>query len=94
MHKQGVQAGDSRRRKKMPRTKAAGLHWEVEQDHELLGKGWLWRRGEDDKGRWRCQRSNLCFGFPGSSAGKEYTCNEGDPGVIPGSGRSHGEGDG
>ena len=31
-------------------------------------------------------------GFPGSSAGKESTCNAGDPGLIPGSGRSHGEG--
>ena len=30
--------------------------------------------------------------FPGSSAGKEYTCNVGDPGSIPGSGRSTGEG--
>ena len=32
------------------------------------------------------------MGFPGSSAGKESACNEGDPGSIPGSGRSHGEG--
>ena len=30
--------------------------------------------------------------FPGSSAGKESACNEGDPGSIPGSGRSHGKG--
>ena len=28
------------------------------------------------------------MGFPGSSAGKESTCNAGDPGLIPGSGRS------
>ena len=28
------------------------------------------------------------MGFPGSSAGKESACNEGDPGSIPGSGRS------
>ena len=27
-----------------------------------------------------------------SSAGKEFTCNAGDPGLIPGSGRSGGEG--
>ena len=27
-----------------------------------------------------------------SSAGKDYTCNAGDPGSIPGSGRSPGEG--
>ena len=29
--------------------------------------------------------------FPGSSAGKESTCNAGDPCSIPGSGRSPGE---
>ena len=32
------------------------------------------------------------MGFPGSSAGKEYICNARDPGLIPGSGRSTGEG--
>ena len=30
--------------------------------------------------------------FPHSSVGKESTCNVGDPGLIPGSGRSTGEG--
>ena len=30
--------------------------------------------------------------FPGSSGGKESTCNAGDPGLIPGLGRSVGEG--
>ena len=34
----------------------------------------------------------LAWGFPGSSAGKQSTCNAGDPGSIPGSGRSTGEG--
>ena len=29
--------------------------------------------------------------FPDSSAGKESTCNAGDPGLIPGLGRSPGE---
>ena len=32
------------------------------------------------------------LGFPDSSVGKESTCNAGDPGSIPGSGRSPGEG--
>ena len=32
------------------------------------------------------------MGFPGSSGGKESTCNAGDPGLIPGSGRFRGEG--
>ena len=30
--------------------------------------------------------------FPDSSDGKESTCNAGDPGLIPGCGRSTGEG--
>ena len=34
------------------------------------------------------------LGFPGSSVGKEPTCNAGDPSSIPGSGRSTGEGTG
>ena len=33
-------------------------------------------------------------GFPGSSDGKEFACNAGDPGLIPGLGRSPGEGNG
>ena len=32
------------------------------------------------------------MGFPGSSAGKESACNSRDPGLIPGLGRSAGEG--
>ena len=32
------------------------------------------------------------MGFPGSSAGKESACNSRDPGLIPGLGRSPGEG--
>ena len=32
------------------------------------------------------------MGFPGSSAGKESTCNAGDPGLIPELERSPGEG--
>ena len=34
------------------------------------------------------------WGFPGGSDGKEYACNAGDPGSIPGSGRLSGEGNG
>ena len=32
------------------------------------------------------------FSFPDSSVGEESPCNAGDPGSIPGSGRSTGEG--
>ena len=41
------------------------------------------------------QKGKDCFlpwGFPGGSAGKESTCNAGNPDSIPGSGRSDGEG--
>ena len=34
------------------------------------------------------------MGFPGGSDGKEFACNAGDLGSIPGLGRSHGEGNG
>ena len=36
----------------------------------------------------------MTAGFPGGSDGKEYTCDAGDVGSIPGSGRSPGEGNG
>ena len=39
-------------------------------------------------------RRNLAGGFPGSSDGKESACNVGDPGSIPGLGRSPGGGHG
>ena len=34
------------------------------------------------------------MGFPGDSDSKEYACNAGDPGLIPGSVRSPGKGNG
>ena len=34
----------------------------------------------------------MTVGFPHSSVGKESACNSGDPGLIPGLGRSPGEG--
>ena len=34
------------------------------------------------------------MGFPGGSDGKEPACNAGDPGSVPGLGRSPGEGNG
>ena len=33
-----------------------------------------------------------CLGFPGSSVGKDSACSAGDTGLIPGLGRSPGEG--
>ena len=36
----------------------------------------------------------MYMGFPGGADGKESACRAGDPGSIPGLGRSPGEGDG
>ena len=38
--------------------------------------------------------SPLLCGFPGGSDGKASACSAGDPGLIPGLGRSLGEGNG
>ena len=40
----------------------------------------------------RCFTVTITVGFPRGSVGKESTCNAGDSGLIPGSGRSAGEG--
>ena len=42
----------------------------------------------------RTWTTNNLGGFSGGSVSKESTCNVGDPGSIPGSGRSPGEGNG
>ena len=46
--------------------------------------------------KWLSNSSSRCFpsGFPDRSVGKESSCNAGDPGLIPGSGRFPGEGTG
>ena len=49
--------------------------------------------GQDLAGRNK-QCLSLTGGFPDSSVGKESAYNAGDPGSIPGSGRSTGEGTG
>ena len=40
----------------------------------------------------RCDIKGRDLDFPDSSVGKESTCNDGDPGLIPELGRSTGEG--
>ena len=47
--------------------------------------------GKWDSDMWNTWLQVKIWGFPCSSAGKESTCNAGDPGSIPGSGRSTGE---
>ena len=41
---------------------------------------------------WSASLLSGFLGFPGGSEGKASACNAGDPGLIPGSGRSPGEG--
>ena len=41
-----------------------------------------------------CYNTSLAMGFYGGSADKESACNAGDLGLIPGLGRSPGEGNG
>ena len=36
----------------------------------------------------------IIWGFPGGADAEESACNAGDPGLIPGSGRGPGEGNG
>ena len=45
-----------------------------------------------ERGKSLIESINLKEGFLVSSVGKEFTCNTGDPGLIPGLGRSPGEG--
>ena len=40
------------------------------------------------------QRVDYNLGFPGGSDGKAFACNAGDPGLVPGLGRSPGRGHG
>ena len=42
--------------------------------------------------RWQHEHIGVKLSFPDSSVGKESACNAGDPGSIPVSGRSAGEG--
>ena len=47
---------------------------------------------EEQRSNYQHPSDHSKLGFPHSSVGKESTCNAGDPGLIPGSGRAAGEG--
>ena len=49
---------------------------------------------EVHRGQAEAETALLMDFFPGGSDAKESACNAGDPGLIPGSGRSPGEGNG
>ena len=68
------------------------------ENHENCGSKPFYFKGKSSKtcGRFwieNCISVQLynSAGFPGSSAGKESTCNAGNPSSISGSGRSSGE---
>ena len=53
----------------------------------LFINSWYYEAGNDGIMFWY-----MYMGFPDSSVSKESACNAGDPRLIPGSGRSVGEG--
>ena len=78
--------------------------------HRSLLTGYFWKRLEiqrelkEDtcpanhlkymKNSYNIRFTIYTWGFPGDSDGKESACNVGDPGSIPGLGKSPGEGNG
>ena len=59
----------------------------------LIPLSMIWRYNKGNIIRVREGVKKHTRGFPGSSVGKEFACNAGDLGSIPGLGRSPGEGD-
>ena len=66
-------------------------HFQVPQFPHLLSDGNKWSYYYYQSNRFALK---FKWGFPCGSAGKESTCNVGDLGLIPGLGRSPGEGKG
>ena len=60
----------------------------------LLASSTLFSVQQPEGPCWNLNQSTVIQGFPDSSVGKESACNAGDPGLIPGLGRSPGEGKG
>ena len=67
---------------------------------EIISKNLLYSKGNSPQysviptGEKIWKRIDVCLGFPGGSDGKESTFSKGDLGLIPGRGRSPGEGNG
>ena len=67
------------------------LAWRVPRTEE---PGGLWSIGSQNQTQLKTLRTHYTYTytcFPGDSDGKESVCNTRDPGLIPGSRRSHGE---
>ena len=64
--------------------------WNLKRQVELAVHGYIGKKNAKMKEEYKWEHGDL--GKSGSSAGKESTCNAGDPSLIPGTGRSSGEG--
>ena len=69
------------------------------REKDLGAGGVFWRWSQEAQGRYRenqieCWSPKMIRGCPGGSDGEESACNAGDPGPVPGSRRSPGEGNG
>ena len=64
--------------------------WEIPRTEELGAGNCPW--GSKESGM--TERLHSHYGFPGGSEDKASAYNAGDPGLIPGLGRSPGEGNG
>ena len=71
------------------------LGWVAQRIPWIEEPGRLQSMGSQRAGhKWMTFINTYILGFPGGSAGKEFVCNAGDLGSIPGLGRSPGEGNG
>ena len=61
----------------------ASLVAQLVKNLPAMQETWIWSLGWEDP-----LEKEMALGFPGDSDGKESTCNVGDPGSIPGLGRS------
>ena len=70
---------------------------EIEENNRTGKTRDLFKKIRDNKGIFHAKMGTIkdrMWNFPGGSDGKASTRNEGDLGLIPGSGRSPGEGNG
>ena len=67
--------------------------WVVQliKNHLAMQKTPFWSRFRKTFCRWDRLHTPVFLDFPGGSDSKEYACNAGDLGSMPGLGRSHGQ---
>ena len=68
--------------------------WPTQYDQQNVHMDGFWGIRKNCKRPWNLVLFPASLGFPGGSDGKESACKAGNPGLIPGLGRSPGEGNG